>query len=228
MKLELYEHKGLKFMCRKGTSDYKAYKEVILNNSYQRKDFKINAKEKWIDLGGNVGAFTVLAASKGAKVEVYEPDPFSCKMIEKNIKLNNLDANIHQKAIVDNDLKHMVMYVGNNMNVWRNSLYKNWGNNKFKVSCINYKEVIDKNACVKMDIEGAEMGIIEDMKIYPKKFVFEWSFDIDKNLNRYRKAYDRMKNKYTYFKGGKGFYDMVDDVLPSHIFPPCTTIFCQS
>ena len=40
-----------------------------------------------MDCGGNVGAFALLCLSKGAKVDIYEPDPFCCKMIEKNLKL---------------------------------------------------------------------------------------------------------------------------------------------
>lgn len=38
--------------------------------------------------GGNVGAFALLACSKGAEVTVYEPDPYNCEMIKKNLALN--------------------------------------------------------------------------------------------------------------------------------------------
>ena len=217
-------HKGIKFLVREGTSDEKTFNEVIVNNTYQKKDFKIKNGEHWIDLGGNVGAFAVLALSKGATVDIYEPDPFSCKMIEKNLKVNDYDANIFQKAVVANDKKKMTMYVGNNMNVWRNSLYKNWGNEKFTIDCVHYENVIKKDSIVKMDIEGAEMAILESMKEFPKKMVYEWSFDIDPSLTRYRQILKKMKKRYKSIRGTEFNLDFVE--WQKSWFPPCANVYC--
>jgi len=217
-------HKGIKFLVREGTSDEKTFNEVIVNNTYQKKDFKIKKGEHWIDLGGNVGAFAVLALSKGATVDIYEPDPFSCKMIEKNLKVNGYDANIYQKAVVANDKKKMTMYVGNNMNVWRNSLYKNWGNEKFTIDCVHYENVITKDSIVKMDIEGAEMAILESMQEFPKKMVYEWSFDIDPSLTRYREILKKMKKRYKSIRGTEFNLDFVE--WQKSWFPPCANVYC--
>ena len=218
-------HNNIKFIYRDKTSDIKTFEEVIVKDAYQKKDFKIKHGEHWLDLGGNVGAFTLLALSKGSTVDVYEPDPFSCKMIEKNLKANNYDANIIQKAIVASDKKLMTMYVGNNMNVWRNSLYKNWGNQKFTVDCIHYTDVINKTSNVKMDIEGAEMGILESMQTFPKRMVFEWSFDVDPSLIRYRGILDKMRNHYNSVRGSE--FDLKVEQWPSSWFPPCTNVYCH-
>ena len=226
MKLEKHEHKGINFYARKGTSDKKTFDEVIVNNVYETKHFKILPKEHWIDLGGNVGAFTLQAISKGATIDVYEPDPFNCKMIEKNLKANNFNANIHQKALVATNDKYMTMYVGNDLQTWRNSLYKNWGNQKFKVPCVHFKDVIKDDSNLKMDIEGAEMPILEQMQNYPKKMVAEWSLDIDRNLNRYRRIVDKLKPVYTKFKYKQQFYDFPDDILPNSIFPKADNFIC--
>lgn len=226
MKKKIHNHKGIKFIARSGTSDLKTFNEVIVGNCYEKKDFKILEGEHWIDLGGNVGAFALLACSKGAKVDIYEPDPFNCKMIEANLKLNGFDANVHCKAVVANDRKEMTLYVGNNGNVWRNSLYKNWGNQRFKVDCIHLSKVIKKNHSVKMDIEGAEMDIIEAMKVFPKKLVVEWSFDIDGVMERYRNAIDKLQANYKTVKYNKGFYKLPDYELPKTIFPACDNVHC--
>jgi hypothetical protein len=63
------------------------FDEVLGNEVYLKKSMTIQAGETWMDCGGNVGAFTLLACSKGAKVTVYEPDPFNCEMIKKNLEL---------------------------------------------------------------------------------------------------------------------------------------------
>jgi len=127
VKVKELNHNGIIFLAREGFSDEKTFNEVVVRNTYEKSYFKIQKGEHWIDLGGNVGAFSLNALSKGATVDVYEPDPFNCKMIERNLKVNNFDANIIQKAVVSTNQKRMTMYVGNNMQVWRNSLYKNWG-----------------------------------------------------------------------------------------------------
>lgn len=225
-KTEIFQHKRIKFIHRNGTSDKKTFDEVIVRNVYEKKIFKINKGEHWIDLGGNVGAFALNAISKGATVDIYEPDPLNCKMIEKNLKINNFNANIFNKAVVAGEQKKMTMYVGNNMQTWRNSLYKNWGNQKFTVDCINFEQVIKSDSIVKMDIEGAEMAILEAMKIYPKKMVFEWSFDIDGRIKRYKDVIDKMKKNYSKLKYSKQFYNMVDYKLPNYIFPQCDNIYC--
>ena len=120
------EIKGIKFYYRENTSDLKTFEEVIGKDVYRKKGMTIQEGETWIDCGGNVGAFTLLAYKLGANVIVYEPDPNNCKMIELNLKLNNFNAVIHNVALLHNDNKKANLYVGNNGNVWRNSLFKNW------------------------------------------------------------------------------------------------------
>jgi FkbM family methyltransferase len=217
-------HEGIQFLSRKGTSDEKTFKEVIVKNTYEKKYFQIKKGEHWIDLGGNVGAFALKALSKGATVDIYEPDPFNCKMIEKNLKINNFNANIHQVAVVANNQKTMTMYVGNNMQVWRNSLYKNWGNQKFKIDCIHHSEVIKANSNMKMDIEGAEMPILEGLSDYPTRMVFEWSFDIDPCLERYRRIVKGLHQIYGKVHAPSYSDDYV--IWPASWFPPCANVYC--
>ena len=227
MKITEHNHKEIRFLCREGTSDLKTFEEVIVRNVYEKKYFKIEAGEHWIDLGGNVGAFAIQAIRKGATVDIYEPDPYNCKMIERNLNLNNMTANIYQKAAVSSDKKKMYMYVGNDMQVWRNSLYKDWGNQKFSVDCIHFSEVLNEpKNCVKMDIEGAEMDILENMNVFPNKMVFEWSLDIDRSLTRYRKMIDKFKTEYNKLMYKEQFYSLPDESLPNHIFPKADNVYC--
>jgi len=227
VKVKSLQHGSIKFQARGNTSDEKTFDEVIVRNVYEKKYFRIKPKEHWIDLGGNVGAFSVNAINKGATTDIYEPDPFNCKMIERNLKLNNMDANIHNVAVVANDKKKMTLYVGNNMQVWRNSLYKNWGNQKFTVDCIHFSEAVHKEDCVKMDIEGAEMPILEAMEIFPKKMVFEWSFDIDGNVARYKDLIDKLKTQYeNVIEQDKRFYNLPDYTVPNRFIVKANNIYC--
>lgn len=220
------EIKGIKFFYREGTSDLKTFKEVIERNTYQKKGMKILPGETWYDLGGNVGAFTLLACSLGANVVVFEPDPYNCEMIEKNLALNGFNATIKPYALVHDDTKKANLYVGNNGNVWRNSLFKNWNGKGIKVECVNFDKEIPNGVCVKMDIEGAEMPILENTKRVFNKLVFEWSFDIDLSLNRFRKCIDNLRNIYDLNIQDKRFYTLPDDIVPKRFIVKATNVFC--
>ncbi len=226
MKIIQAEMKGIKFFYREGTSDLKTFEEVIGRDVYQKRGNKILPGESWYDCGGNVGAFTLMATKLGANLETFEPDPFSCEMIEKNLKLNGMKAKINQVALVHNQTKSAVLYAHPKGEVWRNSLLQKKFGKGVKVECVNFDESVNsgKNVNVKMDIEGMEMPIIEGTKHVFGKLIFEWSFDIDPNLERYWRCLDKLKINYDVLASeykGKGV-----TIWPKSWFPACTNVFC--
>lgn len=227
MKLNEGQIDGIKFYYREGFSDLKTFNEVIGNKTYLKKGMTINKGEKWMDCGGNVGAFALLAYSKGAKVTIYEPDPFNCKMIERNLKLNNFDAEIKQAALVHNDTKEIMLFIGNNGNVWRNSIVKKWNNKGIKVPCLNFDLEAQNFDCCKMDIEGAEMPILENTNKVFKKLVYEWSFDIDGSLPRFWNIIEKQNKVYNLSEIGNTakFKTRDYDVWQKSWFPACTNVF---
>jgi FkbM family methyltransferase len=220
--------KGIKFFYRENTSDLKTFEEVIGKDVYQKKGMKILSGEEWVDCGGNVGAFTLLACALGAKVTVYEPDPNNCAMIKKNLELNGFTANVICAGLVHNEVKKVNLYVGNNGNVWRNSMFKNWNGKGLKVDCVNFDEEVKDGVCVKMDIEGAEMPILENTQRKFKKLVYEWSFDIDPSLSRFWSIIDKQKQDYKInFEEHRTCYDDKREGLwKKSWFPACTNVFC--
>jgi FkbM family methyltransferase len=228
MKLNQSEINGIKFFYRDGFSDLKTFQEVIGNSVYLKKGMTINKNERWMDCGGNVGAFTLLACSMGANVTVYEPDPYNCQMIEKNLALNGFNANIKQSALVHNDTKQVVLFIGNNGNVWRNSIVKKWNNKGIKVPCLNFDDEAKNFECCKMDIEGAEMLILENTKKVFKKLVYEWSFDIDDSLPRFWNIIEKQQKIYKVSDVGNTakFKTRDYDTWQKSWFPACTNVFC--
>jgi FkbM family methyltransferase len=56
----------------------------IAAGEYMAPGFEIAPGERVIDVGANVGAFTVLAARHGARVDAYEPHPDTFEHLERN------------------------------------------------------------------------------------------------------------------------------------------------
>ena len=230
MKLKIGEIDGIKFYHREGFSDLKTFEEVIGRKTYLKKGLTIEKDEHWMDAGGNVGAFALQAISKGATVTIYEPDPYNCDLISKNLKLNGYtdSAVIKQAALVHDNRKQSVLYIGNNNNVWRNSIVKQWNDKGIKVPCLNFDDEAKVCTNCKMDIEGAEMVILENTKSRFDKLVYEWSFDIDPSLPRLWDVLDNQKQNYRIEAHWKTIcYDTKNETLwqPSWI-PACTNVFC--
>lgn len=228
MKLEQGSIGKIKFYHRTGFSDLKTFEEVIGRKTYLKRGLDIRPEERWMDCGGNVGAFTLLACALGAEVKVYEPDEFNCDMIAKNLRLNGFKADIKQAALVHDDRESVILYIGNNSQVWRNSIVKKWNEKAVKVPCLNFdNEAAGFDAC-KMDIEGAEMPILENTNAQFKKLVYEWSFDIDPSLVRLWNVLDKQKENYR-IEGEMHricYDDQRETLWQKSWFPACTNVFC--
>jgi len=225
MKLRLIEVKGLKFNIRPGSSDEKAIREVVEKNAYEKKYFKIEPGEQWLDLGGNIGAFAVLASSKGAKVTTFEPDPTNVKLIKENLALNTLEAIVKNRAVVHDDTKAATMNLWPDGQSWRNSLVRNKrGTSQMTVFCENAFSLMNPNTCVKMDIEGSEIPILEawPSTLKVKKLVFEYSFDVDPSCARLRAILTKLKTIFPTVK----YSSQIDRIEEWKFFPPATMIHC--
>ena len=228
MKLVQETISGISFYHRPGFSDLKTFEEVIGRKTYLKRGLKIGANEKWMDCGGNVGAFALLACKLGAEVTVYEPDPFNVDMIRRNLRLNGFEATVKQAALVHDDRKSVTLFIGNNSQVWRNSIVRKWNNKGIKVPCLNFDDEAKGFDGCKMDIEGAEMPILENTAATFKKLVYEWSFDIDPSLTRLWSVIDKQKRDYRVEAAWSSicYNDRRETVWQQSWFPACTNVFC--
>jgi len=230
MKLTKTSLDGVQFFYREGYSDIKTFIEVLSNKSYLKKGMEIQNNETWLDCGGNVGAFSLLAASKGASVITYEPDPFNCELIEKNAKLNGFQnaIKIKQAALVHDDRKETTLSIAKDNNVWRSSIMKKKSNKAITVPCLNFDEQAILADNCKMDIEGAEIPILTNTKSDFNKLVYEWSFDIDPYLPNFWNVLDKQKTKYLVDAPFKSTHYKQRDITMwgDNWFPPCVMVYC--
>lgn len=99
---------GLELRVRRDTADTLLAHNVILDGDYNPPGYEIHDTDTVIDIGANLGCFTVLAASKARKGRVFsfEPVTENVQLLRENIALNRFDnVVVEQCAVVDTPQK---------------------------------------------------------------------------------------------------------------------------
>ncbi len=125
----------------------------------------------WIcmDIGANIGYFTILLARKCRLVCSFEPEPSNFRLLEKNIKLNGLTekAMLFDVAATDVYDGTQKLYLSND-DPGMHRVYKSkWCDpNPIEVESSRIDDMyfsVMKINLIKMDIEGAEFGALNGM-----------------------------------------------------------------
>jgi FkbM family methyltransferase len=149
--------------------------EIIKNDDYRLN--KHNNIKTIIDIGGNIGDFTVYAANKFSKANVYvfEPDPKTFEILQKNVKLNSLKNVFAYKLGVSDKSGKKSFYSYNFSGLSGFSKLDNKKSIKKTIDTVSFNKLFEKiniRNCdfLKVDCEGAEFDIFLnlDSKIYKK------------------------------------------------------------
>ncbi len=82
----------IKFDLRENyPTDEIVVKEIFEENVYEVNAGRFAVDGVTVDIGANIGAFTLLAANHGSKVYAVEPEPHNLEAMKKNITLSGLD-----------------------------------------------------------------------------------------------------------------------------------------
>jgi FkbM family methyltransferase len=224
------------FQIRPNTSDEKSILEVWKKNSYQRKEFRVEPGERWLDLGSNIGAFSVYAGLRGCDVIAFEADEYNAQATEANITLNRVSGVVVRAAIMHDDYESNTVdfYVNSRpMALRRHSVYQ--PKKDFVVQsipAIRFGDLpLDRVDAIKMNIEGAEIDLLERVRDYRgvKKFVFEYSFDKDPSIARFKSILARLRTHFDYVDHNKHVPDAVNWIhYPPNIFVYCKVTSCRT
>jgi FkbM family methyltransferase len=210
---------------RLNTSDEKVYKEIFILKMYEKKNIKIEPNDSWLDLGANCGMFTLYCINKGVKfVRAVEPESENFELLKTNCG-NYSNVELVKKAVdTTNNIKKL--YIAKHTeNKWRHTLLKTNGRKTIDVETTTLEELIDGIDCIKMDIEGTEIELLEtvDMSVFKniRKFIFEYSFDRDKSIPRFMNIIKKLQSI---------FYVQYNKVNPNELvfnyYPFCVNVYC--
>lgn len=136
-------------------------REIWKENVYEVKDTHFNRGGVVIDIGANIGAFSVYAAHFGATVYAIEPEPHNLTALKRNIQINHMEEKIYPCPYAISDYKGTAIIHDSG----GGSSIKDDGafgaevevmplDNFFNLYHINEVDVL------KIDVEGAEIDII--------------------------------------------------------------------
>lgn len=160
---------GLNIVCRRETRDWDVVHELFFAGSYgtaMRYLKNCSGNPLVIDLGGNIGLFSLLATSAHSSVRViaFEPGPPNYRLFEINRLLNApLTDRIELRKCAVGGSARTTEWFFDEKNPGGSSLFSTKGKT-YPVQIVAFAEVIDSCpepiTLVKVDIEGAEYEIL--------------------------------------------------------------------
>ena len=196
----LEEIRGFKFFCRKEMLDSYSCKEVFKPSSYSR--LSLYPEDTVLDAGVNIGAFSVYAASKADFVVGFEPDSENYELAVENVKLNGFEEKVKlfNSAIIGGKETTRPFYLNSKKHPGSHSMFIERGRKEIEVSCTNINDIISKYKTnkIKMDVEGAEYEIIQDLSSQNmesiEQIIMEYHFAAlkDKDQSKYCEILEKL------------------------------------
>ena len=194
-------YNGLKLrICPSGNT----IESKILSSSKIREEIELNELKKavrdkgvFIDVGANVGYYSLFAAKFGAeKIISFEPNPVLCERFKTNIDLNEFEERVNIFKFALGEKKGSAKLHLSDSDLGGSSLLQcNHATNSISVNVISLVEILDaqgikKIDALKIDVEGFEDRVMKPFfeksneKLYPKIVIIEdsskeqWGWDV--------------------------------------------------
>jgi FkbM family methyltransferase len=123
----------------------------------------LNPESLFIDIGANIGAYSLLAAGKNnAKTISIEPIPQTFNFLEKNINLNRLENHVSCLNIGLSNQKGELYFTKDKDTV--NHVVENKSKNTVTVKVNTLDNILDEkintDTLIKLDVEGFELNVL--------------------------------------------------------------------
>lgn len=152
---------GCKFNIREDVdTDLIVVREIWEEDVYRLEDQHLNRGGIVLDIGANIGSFSIYCASKGATVYAVEPEPNNLIALRSNIELNSMQKSITVFDYGISDFNGTAVI----NNAGGGSTIKD-GKDGSTINIISFNDFliqnnIDEVDVLKIDIEGSEKELI--------------------------------------------------------------------
>jgi len=179
----LYTSSLGKFAVRAGTLDFQfgnyAYEWGVKKFVYKN----IKNYNKFLDIGANIGTYSILFAKEGLNGCAFEPVATNFKALTKNIKLNNIEQQVKLINVALGKYEHSDVFTfvpdntgASHLRSIENKDVKDGGVTEVKV--VTLDSIIDQcnfdadkdRVFIKIDVEGMETNVLEGAKNFLSTF----------------------------------------------------------
>jgi FkbM family methyltransferase len=163
----------------------------VLAGEYAIPFLKFEGKPRVLDIGANVGSFSVWAQKEwpSCQLTAYEPQPQNCQYFKSNCP----DIELIEKAVWPKEGK-VPLYIGP-LNPGQHSVAMKVSENSIEVETIHPKNLPDCDI-MKIDTEGAEIQILSNYPHSPAVIMLEAHSEKDR-----RELEDTLWDDYCWIKG---------------------------
>ncbi|MEO8512663.1 MAG: FkbM family methyltransferase [Ignavibacteria bacterium] len=162
---------GLKLSVNKSAGDLTTLFEIFVNDDYSFKAEK-NRKINILDIGANVGYFSLFAAKKFPNADIYsfEPFPGTFERLSDNIRNNNSGIKAFPYAVSDfNGTSDFYSFEWAGCNTMVDREFDEGHYQKTTVNCLAFDDIFTKTGVNefefgKIDCEGSEYPIFLNSK----------------------------------------------------------------
>jgi len=215
---------NLKILIRPKTTDVVSVMEVFKDEVYKK--LKITDNDIVLDLGANIGAFSLYANSKHSpqKTYSYEVEPSNFEMLRKNVGNNVLadKINYFNLGVVADNIEKRDLFLDTNC-TGCHTMLPSLQKQKILVQCVNIQDVIEKHnpTVVKMDIEGSEYECLKSIKSFKniRELMLEFHSELlvdEENNEKLNEVIDILKKSFS----------VVEDLSPTQ-FGNTRLIYCS-
>lgn len=148
-------------LTRRGVYEYE---ETKLVKRLVKSDFTV------LDVGANIGYFTLIMARQARQVYSFEPEPRNFQILKKNVETNNIkNARLYNAAVAESSGSSTLHLCDANRGMHRIYESKWCKAGAVQVPTVRIDDVIaaadfDNVGLVKIDVEGAELGVLKGMR----------------------------------------------------------------
>ena len=192
--------------------DANMHREVIESNQYNLTKEELTGRSV-IDVGANIGAFSLLAASLGSKKVIgIEPVTKTFNLFQSNVKRSGLSSIIALKNVVSAEHGKYFQISNDNDNAGANSMY-NVAENSEMVRSLSLTTILKmiegNNILLKLDCEGAEYDVLLNATQEEMDRINEIVLEIHTDLHPTFKGKEIIENKLKEF----GFTNLRSDQI---------------